>query len=360
MSRSLTAAARKRYAPHSLFVLWGSVGSRTDAERFVEAVAGRWERSALALEEQLHARTPALSWSERPVARPFVRPAVRSSREPPALDQEEQLHPRAPAFYLSARPVVSRVDPEAEVTASSADRPHLERSEASRQARSVRASSPRSGSAARGRVERATGSAGRRPRSVTGRSVTGQSKGAFVAPPDDPEMDGEPGRSGSAADGGGVPRDITGSSEPPVLESSRRQRHRFEEVSPPEVDAAASADGASAESGTGTGTGTGTGLANRPLWRPAVSGRGARGAPVDVEKASDPEFGGAASARGGPAGRGDDIDASVWTPAVSSHLARPWNPVDDIDESARRRFEEWTLERRWRDEAREEWRRWEF
>ena len=101
MSRSLTAAARTRYAPHALCVLWGSVGSHTAAERFVEAVAGRWERSALDLEEQLRARAPALSWSERPV--------VRNSREPPAVDREERPHARTPAPSRSERPVVRPV-----------------------------------------------------------------------------------------------------------------------------------------------------------------------------------------------------------------------------------------------------------
>ncbi len=366
MSRSLTVAARKRYAPHSLCVLWGSVGSRTEAERFVEAVAGRWERSALDLEEQLHARTPALSWSERPVE--------------PALDREEPLHPQAPA--LSARTPLDRplrrgprirraaeretpenvleeerVDSEAEVTASSSDRPHLEKSETSRQARSAQAltprsgRAPRSGTAARGRGERPTGSAGRRPRRV----VAGESQGAFVAPPGDPEIESiarEPGRSGPTADGGGVPGAITGSSEPPTLEASRRQRDRVENVSHPEVGGAASARDAWAGPGADV---------DPRMWTPAVSGRRARPwDPVDDGKAAGPDVGGAASARGASAGRGDDINAPVWTRAASRHRARSWDPVEDIDESARRRFEEWTLERRWREEALEEWRRWEF
>jgi hypothetical protein len=50
-------------------------------------------------------------------------------------------------------------------------------------------------------------------------------------------------------------------------------------------------------------------------------------------------------------------------PELPGHRARPWDPAqdfDDFDDAARRRFEEWTLERRWRDDALAEWRRLEF
>lgn len=70
MSRALMEAAQRRYAPRGLYILWRGVASPTAAERFVEAVASRWERLAFEMEKHLEARRPDLSWSSRsPVSR---------------------------------------------------------------------------------------------------------------------------------------------------------------------------------------------------------------------------------------------------------------------------------------------------
>ncbi len=283
MSRSLTAAARRRYAPHSLCVLWSSAVSRTAAERFADVVAGRWERAAIELEEELRARGPALSWPERTVVPRPPGPRVRraAAREASPSRLEEPLVSPDPEVVAEAGPEASP----------------LERGEPRPRTRSGRASPPRSASW-RGLHESPTGSRG-----TLGHAAEAANDGLDVEHP-------------AATEGGAalpsLPRSAPAEFARGVSEALTRS------------DAAAVPP-----------------AGRTPLERAGM--------------AASPRGGVAASARSAPAGREKQAGASMPRPDFSGHDARPWDAAEDVDEAARRRFEAWTLERRWRDDALAEW-----
>lgn len=291
MSRSLTAAARSRYAPCSLGVLWRALGSRTATERFVDAVAGRWEQSALELEELFHARAPAATWSERSLVE--NRRKQRVGRMPACgrLEPGCEEEPAAPhRDVAAASSVPSRLDPIAPT----------------RRVKAARAAASRSRAASRG-------GEGRRMESVRGESG---SAGEESLPTRE-----------------SVPRDEEVEVGPSVPERVRS--------APVAAESRASSMGGSAEPPY-----------QRASRRPA--GR------LGEEIAGSLHDAGTASDLAGATGRAEGPGGSIRPPASPRFRSPVWDQIDDSDEEERRRFDRWSLERRWRDEALREWQEQEF